>query len=195
MLFRDSFKRLIKTVPLLSLLSLTGCLQMQTPYYDPSYSVYGILEGKNLSPVTLGEIKLSDDSLNEISLRGNPLVSSADDSFASYLSYALADEFRKAGLLEENSPLVISMIITQNDMTVGSSQGTGIISGTVSVTHQPSGEVMFSDAVTGEYRWDSAFFGGTAITRARENYPYVVKSFIRALFQSEAFTSALTLEQ
>ena len=185
----------MRVVPLTLLFFLTGCLQMQTPYYDPSFSVYGLLEAQQLRPVRVGEVILTSKDLNRISIRGNPMKSSVDDSYAQYIAFALKGELAKAKILAETSDLYLSVQITENDMDVGSGQAEAVLVGDVTVMDTVSGVELYRETVTGRHSWDSAFFGGIAIGRARENYPYVVKSFIRSLFQSEKFRAALKLPE
>lgn len=168
----------------------TGCMTMQTPTYEPSINNYEKLQEGGYKKVAVADFTLADEELNQISVRGNPLVSSVNESYGTYLKAALEEEFYKAGLLLSDSSCVISGVILENDIETGASEAKGHISAQVVVTD--NGKVLFDKKLTATHQWASSFIGAVAIPRARDNYPFVVREFIFKLIEDEEFQKAMT---
>ena len=169
---------------------LTGCMTMQTPPYVAEIESYEQLQGQNLRQVSVNDFDVSSVG-NRISIRGTPLASSVNDSFGTYLKGALEEEFHRAGLLSKNASCVISGTLLENDINAaGFSTATGHLSSRVVV--QDKGKVLYDKVVSAAHQWDSSFVGGVAIRRARDNYPFIVRSFIKNLFGDADFQAALT---
>lgn len=169
----------------------TGCMTMQTPSYEPSINNYEKLQVGEFKKVAIVDFTLADEELNQISVRGNPLVSSVNESYGTYLKAALEEEFYKAGLLQSDSSCVISGVILENDIETGASEAKGHITAQVVVTDHD--KVLFDKTITATHQWASSFVGAVAIPRARDNYPFVVRDFISKLIEDEEFKLAMTI--
>lgn len=167
----------------------TGCMTMQTPPYEPSINNYEKLQVGQFKKVSVDDFTLADATLNQISVRGNPLNSSLNDSFGTYLKSALEEEFYKAGLLSKESEYVISGVILENDIETGASEASGHLSAQVVIKNND--QVLFDKTLKATHTWASSFVGAVAIPRARDNYPFIVREFIRELFEDEDFKQAM----
>lgn len=167
----------------------TGCMTMQTPSYVPALDNYEQLQSGHYKKTAIGDFTVADSNLQQISVRGNPLKSSVNDSFGNYLKAALEEEIYKAGLLSKDSKCVISGMIIENDIDAAVSTASGHISANVVITD--NGTIVFNKTVKGAHQWPSSFIGAVAIPRARENYPLIVRNFIRTLIEDEDFKKAM----
>ena len=95
------------------MLTVTGCATdiLITPKYTSDYAIIDTLKRQNLSKVDIGAVtpKRLNEKVNNITLRGNPLVSSSR-SYARYLEDALRRDMADANLLDSKSTIKISTI-------------------------------------------------------------------------------------
>ena len=95
---------------LLIMLTVTGCATdiLKTPKYTSDYAIIDTLKRQNLSKVDIGAVtpKKISEKVNNITLRGNPLVSSSK-SYAQYLEDALKKDMG-AALLQQIEKLLIT---------------------------------------------------------------------------------------
>ena len=98
---------------LLIMLTVTGCATdiLKTPKYTSDYATIDVLKRQNLSKVDIRAVtpKRISEKVNNITLRGNPLVSSSR-SYARYLEDALRRDMADANLLDSKSTIKISTI-------------------------------------------------------------------------------------
>ncbi|MGE4544662.1 MAG: hypothetical protein AB7D06_11210 [Pedobacter sp.] len=174
---------------LFSLLA-TGCMTMRTPPYEASINNYEPLQKGHYKKVALGDFSVSGSNLNLISVRGNPLKSSVNDSFGSYLKFALEEELYKAGLLADDATCIISGVLMENDIDTAFVTASGHISANLVIKEK--GEIVYDKVLTATHEWESNFVGAIAIPRARDNYPFIVREFINALVEDSDFKKALT---
>lgn len=183
-------KNIILLLTLSMFFSLTGCMTMQTPPYTAEIENYEQLKAENKKQILVGDFDVPS-SINRISIRGTPLVSSLNKSYGAYLQGAIEEEFYRAGLLSKNASCVISGTLLENDINAaGFSTATGHLSSRVVV--QDKETILYDKVVSATHEWDSSFLGGVAIPRACDNYPFIVSKFIKNLFRDPDFQAALT---
>jgi len=168
----------------------SGCMTMQTPPYQPALDNYEQLQAGNYKKTVIGNFSVADPNLQQISVRGNPLRSSINNSFGSYLKAALEEEFYKAGLLSRDSKCVISGVVVENDIDAAVGTASGHISAKVVIND--NGTIVFDKTISATHHWPSSFVGAVAIPRAGENYPLIVQNFIKALIEDADFKKAMT---
>jgi hypothetical protein len=166
-----------------------GCMTMQTPPYEAAIDNYEQLQQGHYKNVSVGDFTVSDSNLNQISVRGNPLKSSINDSFGTYLKAALEQEFYKAGLLAKDATCIISGALMKNDIDAAVGTASGYITAKVIIEDQ--GAIVFDKVLTATHEWPSNFVGAVAIPRARDNYPLIVRAFIKTLVEDADFKTAL----
>ena len=176
------------TVLFLSVMA-TGCMTMQTPPYEAAIGNYEQMQDSKYKKVVIGDFSISDNKLNMISVRGNPLKSSISDSFGTYLKSALEEECYKAGLLLKESKCNISGMILENDIDTGFDTASGHISAKVVIVDNE--QIIFEKVIKATHQWESSFVGAVAIPRARDNYPFVIRKFINKLFEDDDFKLAM----
>ncbi len=177
------------SIVLIFALTMTGCMSMQTPPYEAAIDNYEQLQEGHYKKVSIGDFSVPDSKLNKISVRGTPLKSSVNDSFGTYLKAALEEEFYKAGLLSKDSNCIISGVLLENDIDTAIGTASGQISAKVVIEDQ--GKIVFSKNLTATHQWPSSFLGAVAITRSRDNYPFIVREFIKTLVEDADFQKAI----
>lgn len=183
-------KTLIRFI-LFSLLamSLTGCMALQAPPYEPAIANYDALEKGNYKKISIGDFTLAKKELNEIGLRACTLKSPLNDSFSDYVRSAFEEEFYKAGMLSESANCLISGIMVENEIDTGLPTAKGTMAATITI--QEKGQTIFDKTLRVTHTWPSHFLGDIAITRGQQNYPTIVRKFINALVVDPDFQKAM----
>ncbi|HEY9102774.1 hypothetical protein [Chitinimonas sp.] len=167
-------------------LALTACAT-KAPPYSPAIANLSKLE--TMQPAKVGEIKVAQDKLNSIGLRGSSMTSPVGAGYGDYLKDALAQELRLANKLNADASTVISGELLENDVDAsGFSTGHGKVSARFTVKKQD--QETYNKQKTVESQWESSFAGPIAIPAAMNNYPLLIQRLLAALYDDQDFVAA-----
>lgn len=178
---------------LLIMLTVTGCATdiLITPKYTSDYAIIDTLKLQNLSKVDIGAVtpKRIHEKVNNITLRGNPLVSSSK-SYAQYLEDALKKDMTDANLLDSKSVIKLSTLLLKNEMDIsGSNIGYGFIE--ARFTTFRNGYIEYDKIVAAETQFESSSISETAFSNGRNEYPVLVRALLNKLYSDQEFIDAL----
>ncbi|MEI8610355.1 hypothetical protein L4D15_02525 [Enterovibrio norvegicus] len=172
--------------------SVSGCSVMAPPYQAGLLAGNDIRGAENVDMKT-GHFTMEKPSLNKIGLRASNLVSPYKNSFSEYLRKGLEEELKIASLWNENSDVVVSAVLLENDVDAsGINIGTADLSANFEVNAQ--GEKIYDRTHSIHHEWDSSFMGAIAITNSQLGYQEAVKKLLRNFLNDPALLSALTIE-
>lgn len=174
------------------LLLLSGCAQLPVGKPVASINNVKIIKESSIPPVKLGEFTPKDAGAKwdkVISVRSNSVKSPIEDSFSKYLKATLATELEAAGLLNNESQIVIEATLLKNDIDAAIGTGTAIITAKFTVAN--SGALLFEKEYTATSEWESSFIGAVAIPAAMNQYTELHRKLVGELLQDEAFQQAL----
>jgi len=164
---------------------------INAPRYQPSVDNSNILQDITSKKLSVARFKDSKPEVNDLSMRGSTLESPYDKSFSLYLSTALEEELKLAGIWGNNSKIQISGVLIDNQLDVsGFSIGTASI--TVKFMVKRNGKLVYANEVSAHHEWESSFIGGIAIPAGTNNYPIVIQKLFTNLFKDRNFIKAVT---
>ena len=100
------------------LVLMAGCT-IVAPKYAPLPDSVNRLRDAALAPVKIGTFTSdpkNKDSVERLSVRGNPYVSPYGDSFAAYLQEALRQDLEAARLLDPSSSVEVTGVLLRNEL-------------------------------------------------------------------------------
>lgn len=169
----------------------TGCTLM-APNYTASLDNVNTLKSAGAYTAKVGEFSSSKDSgnANPISLRGSPMASPYQDSYASYVAEAIKQELSLAQKLASDANVEISGTVLKNDIdATGFTVGIAEIQARFIVKRR--GEVRYDQVKSVRHEFPSSFVGAVAIPRAVQEYPNTVQKLLASLYADKAFVAAL----
>ncbi|CAN5823723.1 hypothetical protein BH11PSE8_BH11PSE8_30190 [soil metagenome] len=186
-------RRVLVAASLAASVVLTGCAQFKLG--APAASMENIQKAKavGMLPVAVGSFVLAPGKEpgidKSLSLRGNPLVSPIDESFAKYLGETLRVELAAAGLIDPASATSIQGFLTASraDASIGS--GSGALAARFVVMR--TGRSIYDKELTVDASWESSFVGAVAIPAARNEYAALYRKLVGALLADPAFRKAM----
>lgn len=181
------FKCLISA--LIAVLLLTGC-SIKTGLYKPDYNTINELKSINIAPLNVEYCSYSNNSVDNISLRGSEMVSPYGGTFADYIKKSLEEQLKSASLYDKNSNLSLSAVILNNELNAnGFSTGTADISANFIV--RKNKEIQYEKIHSIHHEWDSSFVGSMAIPEALRNYPIAIQKLINSLMLDKDFVNSI----
>lgn len=169
----------------------TGCANTPPPKYQPAVSNTEVLI-KEPSKIAVGQFTATAGIENhQLSMRGaNALKGGgADGTFSGYLHDAAISELQTAGRYDPHSDIVLTGILTRNELSTGMSTGTATIGAQFVLTRD--GRMCFKKSFVAVSNWPSSFVGAIAIPNAISNYPTAYQKLLGDLFADSEFISAL----
>jgi len=174
---------------LLACIFISACT-INAPKYQPSVDNSNLLQDISNTKLSVVRFKDSKPEVNDLSMRGSTLESPYDKSFSLYLSKALEEELRLAGIWDKNSQIQISGVLIDNQLDVsGFSVGTASI--TVKFMVKRNGKLVYTNEISAHHKWDSSFIGAVAIPAGTNNYPVVIQKLFTNLFKDKNFIKAV----
>ena len=178
-----------------NILILTACVLMtacsvNAPKYSPSADNSNILQDLTTHKISVGNFNDSSPQVNSLSMRGSSLVSPYNESYSLYLTKALEEELKLAGIWDNKSSIRISGALIDNQLDVsGFSVGTASI--TVRFVVKRDNKVVYNNVVVANHEWESSFMGAIAIPAGQSNYPVVIQKLFTNLFNDKKFMTAI----
>jgi len=173
----------------LAMLALTACVSPPAARYQPAIDNTNILLRQG---IRLGVGKFSAAvgvSNHSLAVRGSQLTGGSDGTFSTYLHDALVTELQTSGRYDTSSQLLLSGVLTRNELSSGIGTGTAAVGAEFSLTR--NNEVCFKKTLLAEHKWDSSFIGAVAIPAAFSNYPTTVQKLLGELFADPDFIAAV----
>jgi len=183
--------RVKKGLAALLLLGATACASV-APKYTPLPENVNRLRDAGLEPVKVGAFTAkpgTEESVNQLSIRGGTYQSPYDGSFVAYLREALRQELEDARLVDAAATCEVGGVLVRNELSTGVDKGTAAIEARFTVTR--GGQVRFDKTKSASYEWESSFVGAIAIPRSQQNYPTVVQRLLSQLYTDADFLAAL----
>ncbi|MEH6627793.1 MAG: hypothetical protein V7739_15210 [Motiliproteus sp.] len=178
--------KIISTAIFLAFLS--GC-SMNAVQFQPDFDLVNELKDKDISKLVVGDITSTDPKVDQVSLRGSPMISPYNKSYADYLEVALKEQLVQANLYDKASTIEIRGELLENSVSAaGISTGTADLSARFEV--RSNGDITFDKVKTIKHEWESSFVGAIAIPNAQNNYPVAVQKLILALMSDPDFIKA-----
>ncbi len=168
---------------------ISGCASLVAPNYTPSTDNGNILNDLTSNKISVGTFTQAGSEVNDFSMRGGNLVSPYNQSFSEYLSWALIEELKFAGIYDGKSKIRISGVLINNQ--VEAAIGTGTASITAKFVVRRNNKTIYDKQVLASHEWESSFAGAIAIPAAQNNYPIVVQKLLKNLFSDEDFVAAV----
>lgn len=187
------FSRLLSAFAIAGVVLLTGCAQLQMGAPSPSVDNIQKAKASGMAPASLGEFKpVAGKPANfdaGLDVRSNTLSSPVEGSFAKYLKETLATELKAAGLYDAGSTTVIQGQLTQSDLAVPVSQGSGTLAARFVVLR--AGRTVYDKELKASASWESSFVGAVAIPAAVNEYTGLYRKLVGQLLDDPAFRQAV----
>lgn len=167
-----------------------GC-SMMAPQYSASLDNVQSLKNAGDFTANVGEFTSSKDkdNANPISIRGTPLHSPYQDSYATYLAEAIKQELSLAQKLSPKANIELSGMLIKND--IDAAMGTAHSDIEARFVVKKSGTIIYDQVKSVHHEWESSFIGAIAIPRAVQEYPIMVQKLLAILYADKAFINAL----
>jgi len=179
-------KRLLS---LISILIISGCTSFAPPY-QPDFELVNKLKSTDLPAMKTGEFTEQNELVNKITIRGGPMVSPYEKSYAKYLEKALEEELKQSELWDKSSNIVISGTLLINELDgSGISVGESDMSANFIVTK--NGNKLYDKTHTIHHEWESSFVGAIAIPAAQNNYPISIQKLLVKFLSDEEFLTII----
>ena len=163
--------------------SLAGCT-MNAVQYQPDFNLVNHLKDQDIQSINIGDITAENPKVNKISLRGSPMVSTFNNSYADYLEVALKEQLTQANLYDAASTIEISGSLLDNRVdAMGLRVGVANISARFVV--DSSGETVYDKTISIYHEWPSSFSGAIAIPNAQINYPGAIQKLISKFMRDQ----------
>lgn len=172
--------------------ALTACASVDAAKYAPSVDNLQTLKSSGTVEARIKpfEAPESHDNPYPVHLRAARMHSPVGDSFGTYLSNAMEQEFAVAGDLSPNAKFEVSGVLLKNDIDAsGLSHGEGTISARFVVRR--GSETVYDSVKTASGSWDSSFMGVVAINNATAAYPQIVQTLLAKLYADPVFMKTI----
>jgi hypothetical protein len=172
-------------------LGLTACGQVPLSY-QPTMANLEALKASNIAPLNVGQFALApgkDSAIDQsVRARATTVSSPNNNSFALFLKDALTQELRAVGKLDPNSTIVVSGLLTKNELNVDMGTGKASLAASFAVTRD--GKNVYNKELEEKAEWPSAFIGADAIPTAITQYTSLYKKLLGKLFGDNDFKLA-----
>ena len=170
---------------------ITGGCTINAPMYDPSADNANLLQDSGAGNVRVEPIRTSSpEEHGRISMRAGSMKSPYGITYADYLTKALEEELKLAGVWSSGSNTIISGELIENDVDIsGISEGHAHIKARFRITR--SEQTIYDRALRADLGFESSFVGAIAIENGMNAYPKVIQKLIRMLFSDKDFIEAI----
>lgn len=175
------------------LLLASGCTTMASPY-QPDFEVINTLKDLPLARMQVGGFVSASPDVDKVGIRGGTMESPYANSYSSYLRNALIEELKQSALWDENSAIVISGELLQNDVDIsGFKIGTADLSARFRVDR--NGTQIYEKVHSAHHQWQSSFVANVAVPNALNNYPIAVQRLIDTFLLDVDLLRAVTQQR
>jgi hypothetical protein len=180
----------MKSALLASACALITACSMNAPMYSPSPDNSNVLQAVHGSKVAVDTFSAKNKEVDNLSLRGGSLVSPYEQSYSKYLTKALEEELKLAGIWDNNAKTRVSGELMNNQLDISSfSIGTASITAKFIVTN--NNNKIYEKDISAKHEWESSFAGAVAIPAGQTNYPIVIQKLFGNLFADKDFIKAI----
>jgi hypothetical protein len=180
----------LASAALMAALFIGGCTTV-APNYSASIDNVELLKKAGGFHANVGAFSAlpGDGNANPISLRGNPMVSPYDNSYATYVAQAIRADLTLAGKLAPSSDVELSGMLMKND--IDTAIGTAKANVQLRLIVKKAGQVRYDQVKSVEHTWESSFVGAIAIPKAKGEYPVTIQKLLASIYSDRAFIDAL----
>lgn len=172
-------------------LTLSGCSQVPLSY-QPTLANVETIKTSNVAPMNVGQFALAPGkapSMDQgVQARAANITSPINNSFAAFLKDALTQELRAGGKLDPNSGILVSGLLTKNELDASMGTGKAVLAANFAVTRD--GASVYNKELEEVAEWPSGFVGAEAIPLAINNYTSLYKRLLAKLFGDTDFKQA-----
>lgn len=180
----------MKNVLLALTCAFISACSMNAPLYSPSTDNSNLLQAVHGTSVAVDNFSGKNREVDNLSMRGGSLVSPYEQSYSKYLTKALEEELKLAGIWDSNAKTRVSGELIDNQLDIsGFSIGTASITARFTVTRNNS--KVYEKEQTAKHEWESSFAGAVAIPAGQANYPVVIQKLFGKLFADKDFIQAI----
>lgn len=174
-------------------LQFAGCASVTLPAASGSASNVEKLKAVGAQPLSVGEFKAAPGMATAadrgLSIRGSNSISPTQGSFALQLREQLAAELKAAGLDAAGAKVVISAVVTDNQLEAGLSKASGRLAARFQVRRD--GQLAFDKELVAASEWESSFMAAIAVPEAFNRYGALYQSLIGKLIDDPDFRIAV----
>jgi hypothetical protein len=174
-------------------LQFAGCASVTLPAASGSAGNVEKLKAAGAQPMALGDFKAAPgkatDADKGLSIRGSNSIAPNKGSFALQLREQLAAELKAAGLEGTGAKTVISAVVTDNQLEVGLSQGTGRLAARFQVRRD--GQLVFDKELVAASQWEASFMAAVAVPDGFNRYGALYQQLIGKLIDDADFRAAV----
>jgi len=170
---------------------IPGCATLQAPNYSADYETLDNLKKLNLEKLAVGNFQPTDPNapVNKISLRGSSMKA-PEGVFSTYLENAIRSDLKEIGILETGSNTTLDATVLKNDIDIsGISKGSGTL--TVKITITKNGTIKLDKVYSTTTQFESSFAGAVAIGIGQREYPNLVRTFLKTVYNDSEFINAI----
>jgi hypothetical protein len=177
--------------PLALAVLVSGCGSFKAPTYTPDYETLDQLKKLNIEKLSVGKVRPGSPkaSINRITLRGS-LLTSPKGTFANYLEDAIRSDLIEINFHDDASNIQLNATILQNDIDV-SGIGTGYGVMEINLAIEKFGALVLEKIYLANTEFDSSFAGAVAIPKGQSEYPNLVRTLLKKIYNDSAFIDAV----
>ena len=184
-------RTLISLAMAVGALTLSACSQVPLSY-QPTLANVETIKSSNVAPMNVGPFALAPGRAptmdQGVQARAANVTSSVNNSFAAFLKDALTQELRAAGKFDPNSGIVVTGLLTKNELDASMGTGKAVLAANFAVTRE--GASVYNKELEEKAEWPSGFVGAEAIPLAINNYTSLYKKLLAKLFGDSDFKAA-----
>lgn len=133
----------------------------------------------------------SSPEVDNLTLRGGSMTSPYNNSYSEYVTKALEEELKLAGIWGPQEDIQITGTLIDNQIDIsGFSVGTGSIS--VQFVVKRNNKPVYDKVISVKHEWQSSFVGAVAIPAGANNYPIMLQKLFAELFKDEKFIKSVS---
>lgn len=186
---------MIRTIILLGTaigaLTLSACSQVPLSY-QPTLANLETIKSSNIAPMNVGQFALAPGKAptmdQGVQARAANITSPINNSFAAFLKDALTQELRAGGKFDPNSGIVVTGLLTKNELDASMGTGKAALAANFAVTRE--GTSVYNKVLEEKAEWPSGFMGAEAIPLAINQYTSLYKKLLGKLFGDSDFKQA-----
>lgn len=170
---------------------LPGCATFQPPSYSPDYETLDNLKKLNLAKLSVESFRPKDPkaAVNNISLRGGSMKA-VEGAFSTYIENAIRSDMKEVGIFDPAANLKLDATVIKNDIDIsGISKGSGTLAVKLLITK--NGTTTLNKEYSTTTQFESSFAGAVAIGIGQREYPNLVRSFLKNVYNDPEFLNAI----
>lgn len=170
-----------------------GCASVTLPAAGGTAANVEKLRAANAQAVATGEFTAAPGKAAQadrgLSIRGSNSISPTQGSFALQLRDQLAADLKAAGLGAPGAKVVVSAVVTDNQLEAGLSKGIGRLAARFRVHRD--GQQVFDKELVAASEWEPSFMAAVAVPDAFNRYGALYQALVGKLIDDPDFRAAI----